>query len=77
MPYEISFINISKHIIPKLTTELIEYFSIDGNSQYRADLLQLKYYISPSNFNNMNFDLNNLKKILNLVERVNLTWIIY
>jgi len=37
---------------------LIEYFSIDGKSQYRVDLLQLKYYIPPSNPNNVNFDVN-------------------
>jgi len=42
----------------EFTIDLIGHFSIDGNSEYRDDLSQLKYYISPSNPNNVNFDLN-------------------
>lgn len=41
-----------------LETELIGYFSVDGDLEYRADLSQLKYYIPPSDPNNVNFDLN-------------------
>ncbi|KAL6266350.1 hypothetical protein P5V15_003205 [Pogonomyrmex californicus] len=42
-------INSLGHEIPTLTTELIGHFSIDSNSQYRADLSQLRYYIFPLN----------------------------
>lgn len=42
---------------PVLTAELIGYFSIDGNLQYRADLSQLKYYIPLPDPDNVNFDL--------------------
>lgn len=40
-----------------LTAELIGYFSIDSDLQYRADLSQLKYYIPLSDPDNVNFDL--------------------
>ncbi|KYN09665.1 Protein Dom3Z [Trachymyrmex cornetzi] len=42
----------------EFTIDLIGHFSIDGNSEYHDDLSQLKYYISPLNPNNVNFDLN-------------------
>ncbi|XP_018303717.1 decapping and exoribonuclease protein-like [Mycetomoellerius zeteki] len=58
MSFQIDFINFSEKIIPTLTAELIGYFSIDGDMQYHADLSQLKYYIPPSDPNNVNFDLN-------------------
>lgn len=44
--------------VPTLQIELIGHYSIDGNSEYRADLSQLKYYIPPPDFNNVNYDLN-------------------
>lgn len=58
MAFKIDFENFSECTIPTLTIELIGYFSIDGDMQYRADLSQLKYYIPPSDPNNVNFDLN-------------------
>ncbi|KYN35186.1 Protein Dom3Z [Trachymyrmex septentrionalis] len=42
----------------EFTIDLIGHFSIDGDSEYHDDLSQLKYYISPSNPNYVNFDLN-------------------
>ncbi|XP_077275402.1 decapping and exoribonuclease protein-like isoform X1 [Temnothorax americanus] len=56
--FKIDFANFSSHTVPTLSTELIGYFSIDGDSQYHADLSQLKYYIPPSDPDNVNFDLN-------------------
>ncbi|XP_020284836.1 decapping and exoribonuclease protein [Pseudomyrmex gracilis] len=44
--------------IPQLQIELIGHYSIDGNSKYRGDLSQLKYYVPPLDFNNVNYDLN-------------------
>ncbi|KYN08872.1 Protein Dom3Z [Trachymyrmex cornetzi] len=58
MSFHIDFINFSEQIIPTLTTELIGHFSIDGDLQYHADLSQLKYYVPPSDPNNVNLDLN-------------------
>ncbi|KAG5327061.1 RL13A protein, partial [Pseudoatta argentina] len=58
MSFQIDFLNFSEQIIPTLTPELIGHFSIDGDLQYHADLSQLKYYIPPSDPNNVNFDLN-------------------
>ncbi|KYM88373.1 60S ribosomal protein L13a [Atta colombica] len=58
MSFQIDFINFSEQIISTLTTELIGHFSIDNDLQYHADLSQLKYYIPPSDPNNVNFDLN-------------------
>lgn len=46
------------YIAPPLNIELVGHFSIDGDLQYRADLSQLKYYIPPSNPEDVNFDLN-------------------
>lgn len=55
--FKIDFVNFSSSMIPTLTTELIGFFSVDGDLQYRADLSQLKYYIPPPDPNNVNFDL--------------------
>ena len=45
-------------LLPTLTVDLIGYFSVDGFSEYHADLSQLKYYIPTPNLNNINYDLN-------------------
>lgn len=45
-------------ITPSLDPALIGHFSIDGDLQYRTDLSQLKYYIPPSNPEDINLDLN-------------------
>ncbi|XP_011883779.1 PREDICTED: decapping and exoribonuclease protein [Vollenhovia emeryi] len=58
MMFKIQYENFSRHMVPTLTTELIGYFSIDGNMQYNDNLTQLKYYISPPDFNNVNFNLD-------------------
>ncbi|XP_011630177.1 decapping and exoribonuclease protein [Pogonomyrmex barbatus] len=57
MFFKIDPVNFSIHTIPVLTTELIGFFSIDGDLQYHANLSQLKYYNPPPDFNNVNFDL--------------------
>ncbi|KYN01540.1 Protein Dom3Z [Cyphomyrmex costatus] len=58
MSFKIDLKNFSEEMIPTLTAELIGHFSIDGDMQYHADLSQLKYYIPPSDPNNVDFDLN-------------------
>jgi len=58
MSFKIDFANFSEQTIPTLTIELIGHFSIDGDLKYHDDLSQLKYYIPPSNPNNVKFDLN-------------------
>ncbi|XP_011161736.1 decapping and exoribonuclease protein [Solenopsis invicta] len=57
MSFQIDFVNFSQQMIPTLTIELIGHYSINGNSQYLDNLSQLKYYVPPSNPNNVNFDL--------------------
>lgn len=49
---------LSKIGLPELAIKLIGSFSIDGDLQYHADLSQLKYYIPPSNPNNVYYDLD-------------------
>jgi len=48
MSFKIDYTDFSEDL-PTLIIELIGYFSKDGNSQYHADLSQLKYYIPPPN----------------------------
>ncbi|XP_014468078.1 PREDICTED: decapping and exoribonuclease protein-like [Dinoponera quadriceps] len=48
----------SRDNLPELTIKLIGSFSIDGDLQYHADLRQLKYYIPPTDPNNLSYDLD-------------------
>jgi len=56
MSFNIDYTDFSE--VPTLIIELIGYFSKDGNSQYHANLSQLKYYIPPSNPDNVFFNLD-------------------
>lgn len=58
MSFKIDYKSFSENMLPTLTIKLIGHYSIDGDSQYHADLSQLKYYIPPADLNNVSFDLN-------------------
>jgi len=57
MLFKIDYRDFSQNV-PILTIELIDYFSKDSNSQYHADLSQLKYYIPSLNPLNICYDLD-------------------
>ncbi|XP_076751339.1 decapping and exoribonuclease protein-like [Xylocopa sonorina] len=58
------FFNVNKVHGPAqdiLNIEIIGSFSVDGDERYLNDLSQLKYYKEPSNIENVDLDLNELK----------------
>lgn len=57
MSFKIDYEYFFDYLPSTLTVELIGQFSVDGDSQYHADLSQLKYYIPPPNLGEINYDL--------------------
>lgn len=60
MSFKIVCEDFPECILPKLTIKLIGHYSIDGDSKYHADLSQMKYYVPPSDPDNVSFDLNKI-----------------